>query len=147
MYVKNETCLFLSPKLNLMLFCFEFRCLVTGLLGDQFCTQACHWMTYSSHRKICQAGFHCTTINHCAFYFQFFPRWLAPNVLTFSGWSLLFMIYAVTCYYDPHFTASSGLDESKRLPSVWWLIFAVAQFTAHTFDGCDGKQARRTNSR
>jgi len=79
--------------------------------------------------------------------FQFFPRWLAPNVLTFSGWSLLFMIYAVTCYYDPHFTAAYDPDENKRLPSLWWLIFAVAHFAAHTFDGCDGKQARRTNSR
>lgn len=80
------------------------------------------------------------------FVVQFFPRWLAPNLLTFSGWSLLFMIYAVTCYYDPHFTASVGDDESKRLPSIWWLIFAFAHFAAHTFDGCDGKQARRTNS-
>ena len=80
-------------------------------------------------------------------FFQLFPRWLAPNVLTFTGWSLLFMIYAVTCYYDPHFTAAADADTSKRIPSWWWLIFAVAQFLAHTFDGCDGKQARRTNSR
>lgn len=80
-------------------------------------------------------------------YFQFFPKWLAPNILTFSGWCLLFMIYAVTCYYDPHFTASSESDKTKRIPSVWWLVFAVAHFAAHTFDGCDGKQARRTNSR
>ena len=57
------------------------------------------------------------------------------------------MIFAVTSYYDPHFTASSQSDREKRLPSVWWLIFAVAQFIAHTLDGCDGKQARRTNSR
>jgi len=56
------------------------------------------------------------------------------------------MIYAVTCYYDPHFTAAYDPDENKRLPSLWWLIFAVAHFAAHTFDGCDGKQARRTNS-
>lgn len=80
------------------------------------------------------------------FIVEFFPRWLAPNVLTFSGWSLLFMVYVVTSYYDPHFTASVGDDNSKRLPSFWWLIFAVATFLAHTFDGCDGKQARRTNS-
>ena len=57
------------------------------------------------------------------------------------------MIFAVTSYYDPHFTASSQSDPEKHLPSVWWLIFAVAQFIAHTLDGCDGKQARRTNSR
>ena len=57
------------------------------------------------------------------------------------------MIFAVTSYYDPHFTASSQSDPEKRLPSAWWLIFAVAQFIAHTLDGCDGKQARRTNSR
>lgn len=80
------------------------------------------------------------------FIVEFFPRWLAPNVLTFSGWCLLFMIFAVTSYYDPHFTASSQSGPEKRLPSVWWLIFAVAQFVAHTLDGCDGKQARRTNS-
>lgn len=57
------------------------------------------------------------------------------------------MIYVVTSYYDPHFTASVEDDENKRLPSIWWLIFAFGHFTAHTFDGCDGKQARRTNSR
>ena len=90
----------------------------------------------------------CKTNNiFCILNLQFFPRWLAPNVLTFSGWCLLFMIFAVTSYYDPHFTASSQSDPEKHLPSVWWLIFAVAQFIAHTLDGCDGKQARRTNSR
>lgn len=78
---------------------------------------------------------------------QFFPRWLAPNVLTFSGWLSLFMIYAVTCYYDPHFTAAGEKDKSKQIPSIWWLVFAVLHFAAHTLDGCDGKQARRTSSR
>lgn len=80
------------------------------------------------------------------FVVEFFPRWLAPNVLTFSGWLSLFMIYAVTCYYDPHFTAAGEKDKSKQIPSIWWLVFAVLHFAAHTLDGCDGKQARRTSS-
>ena len=108
-----------------------------------YCLPLICFKSYRCRKRTCIIHVNCIHV----LFFQFFPRWLAPNVLTFSGWSLLFMIYAVTCYYDPHFTAAGDPDESKRLPALWWLIFAVAHFAAHTFDGCDGKQARRTNSR
>ena len=59
----------------------------------------------------------------------------------------LVSIYLVTYYYDPHFKAGLGPHTGYIIPSYWWVYFAVAQFLAHTLDGIDGKQARRTNSR
>lgn len=81
------------------------------------------------------------------FVVEYFPKWLPPNVMTFTGWCCLVMICVVTSYYDPHFMAGSDVIGHKYvIPHGWWLVFAVAQFVAHTLDGCDGKQARRTNS-
>ncbi|EDM02994.1 similar to mKIAA1724 protein (predicted), isoform CRA_b [Rattus norvegicus] len=48
-----------------------------------------------------------------------FPTWLAPNLITFSGFMLLVFNFLLLTYFDPDFYAS---------------------------DGVDGKQARRTNS-
>ena len=80
--------------------------------------------------------------------FQLCPKWVAPNVLTFSGWALLLFILLVTTFFDPHFTAASGSSNtSYHMPQIFWLLFGIAQFVSHTLDGCDGKQARRTNSR
>ncbi|EDO31473.1 predicted protein [Nematostella vectensis] len=80
------------------------------------------------------------------FIVEYFPKWLAPNLMTFTGWGMLFMVYAVTSYYDPHLKAGLGPHTGYQVPGFWWMIFAAAQFIAHTLDGCDGKQARRTNS-
>lgn len=67
--------------------------------------------------------------------------------MTFIGWCLLLSIYFVTYYYDPHFKAGLGTQTGYFIPSYWWIFFGFAQFAAHTLDGIDGKQARRTNSR
>nr|KAF6429634.1 hypothetical protein HJG59_008996 [Molossus molossus] len=48
-----------------------------------------------------------------------FPTWLAPNLITFSGFLLVVFNFLLLAYFDPDFYAS---------------------------DGVDGKQARRTNS-
>uniref|UniRef100_G3TLJ6 Selenoprotein I n=1 Tax=Loxodonta africana TaxID=9785 RepID=G3TLJ6_LOXAF len=48
-----------------------------------------------------------------------FPTWLAPNLITFSGFLLVVFNFLFMAYFDPDFYAS---------------------------DGVDGKQARRTNS-
>uniref|UniRef100_A0A7N9DC10 Dynein regulatory complex subunit 1 n=1 Tax=Macaca fascicularis TaxID=9541 RepID=A0A7N9DC10_MACFA len=48
-----------------------------------------------------------------------FPTWLAPNLITFSGFLLVVFNFLLMAYFDPDFYAS---------------------------DGVDGKQARRTNS-
>ncbi|KXJ21208.1 ethanolaminephosphotransferase 1 [Exaiptasia diaphana] len=77
---------------------------------------------------------------------KFFPLWFAPNLMTFIGWLFLVSVYLVTYYYDPHFKAGLGKHTGYHIPPNWWIYFALAQFLAHTLDGIDGKQARRTNS-
>ncbi|CAG5136873.1 unnamed protein product [Candidula unifasciata] len=75
------------------------------------------------------------------------PLWIAPNVLTFTGFLLLLLTFAVMTYYDPHFYASSrDHPEYAPIPNWVWLMGAVNNFLAHTLDGIDGKQARRTKS-
>lgn len=75
------------------------------------------------------------------------PRWVAPNLLTFSGFMLLVLQTLVLIFYDPHWRATA--DEYPEYPSiptwVWGLCFCT-QFFSHTLDGIDGKQARRTGS-
>lgn len=79
---------------------------------------------------------------------KIFPRWLAPNLMTFLGWLLTVAIFLVLSYYDPHITAASPNRQGNTyyIPRSLWLYIAIAHFAAHTLDGCDGKQARRTNS-
>ncbi|XP_052826445.1 ethanolaminephosphotransferase 1 isoform X1 [Octopus bimaculoides] len=78
---------------------------------------------------------------------QFLPLWLAPNLLTLVGFLLLLVSYVIMTYYDVQFYASS-LDnpEYPPIPNWVWLVCALNNFIAHTLDGIDGKQARRTNS-
>uniref|UniRef100_A0A914GRS8 Ethanolaminephosphotransferase n=1 Tax=Globodera rostochiensis TaxID=31243 RepID=A0A914GRS8_GLORO len=61
---------------------------------------------------------------------QFYPRWLAPNVLTLCGASIVMA-------YSP---------VELNIPSWVWVVCAVGTFLAHLLDGTDGKQARRTGA-
>ncbi|XP_039256885.2 ethanolaminephosphotransferase 1-like [Styela clava] len=78
---------------------------------------------------------------------KIFPKWVAPNLMTFSGFLLLVLQTAVLTFYDPYWYASaSEFTEYPPIPAwVWWLC-VFTQFFSHTLDGCDGKQARRTGS-
>jgi ethanolaminephosphotransferase len=50
-------------------------------------------------------------------------------------------------YYDYYFGASSdSLPEYEPVPKWVWVACAFSHFMAHTLDGIDGKQARRTGS-
>lgn len=71
---------------------------------------------------------------------QWYPLWLAPNLLTFVGFLLTVIHYLILSYYDPYF------DNPHDVPRCVWLFIALMVFAAHTFDGTDGKQARRTKS-
>ncbi|CAF4265146.1 unnamed protein product, partial [Adineta steineri] len=62
----------------------------------------------------------------------YFPRWFAPNLMTFLGFLLLVFNFVMFSYYDFYFT------EAHVLPRWIWLIAAIY--------GMDGKQARRTQS-
>ncbi|XP_074055648.1 ethanolaminephosphotransferase 1-like [Macrotis lagotis] len=70
------------------------------------------------------------------------PLWIAPNLLTFSGFLLLLINYFILCFYDWDYTASG----SQLIPNwVWWFA-ALATFSAYALDSIDGKHARRTQS-
>jgi len=77
---------------------------------------------------------------------KFCPKWLAPNLMTFVGFLLLVANFFLLTFYDPNFLVSSGGDNPHQIPSWVWLFCFLSQFLAHTLDGCDGKQARRTGS-
>ncbi|KAA3673434.1 ethanolaminephosphotransferase [Paragonimus westermani] len=71
---------------------------------------------------------------------KFYPRWVAPNLLTFLGFLLTVTHFILLSFLNPHF------DSPNNVPRWIWLLVAVLVFTAHTLDGTDGKQARRTQS-
>ncbi|KAJ1527121.1 hypothetical protein ONE63_008655 [Megalurothrips usitatus] len=80
------------------------------------------------------------------FVVKFCPTWIAPNVLTFSGFLLTVVNFVMFAYYDPNFYASSPNKPDLPIPSWVFLLAAVNLFLAHTLDGIDGKQARRTGT-
>uniref|UniRef100_A0A2A4K4R8 Ethanolaminephosphotransferase 1 n=1 Tax=Heliothis virescens TaxID=7102 RepID=A0A2A4K4R8_HELVI len=78
---------------------------------------------------------------------QFCPVWVAPNLLTFTGFLLTVLNFFVFSYYDYGFFALTAENVSKDyIPSWVWAVSAVNLFVAYTLDGIDGKQARRTGT-
>ncbi|VDK88292.1 unnamed protein product [Litomosoides sigmodontis] len=69
---------------------------------------------------------------------QFYPMWVAPNVITMSGFfiNLITVLILASFSYDAKIAASS------------WAYFqaALGVFLYQTLDATDGKQARRTDS-
>ncbi|KAJ2949889.1 hypothetical protein O0L34_g11209 [Tuta absoluta] len=77
---------------------------------------------------------------------QFCPEWVAPNVLTFSGFLLTVLNFLLFSYYDYGFHALSEDNPDRQIPNWVWAVSAVNLFVAYTLDGIDGKQARRTGT-
>ncbi|CAH0581193.1 unnamed protein product [Chrysodeixis includens] len=78
---------------------------------------------------------------------QFCPVWVAPNLLTFTGFLLTVLNFFVFSYYDYGFHAMTADNVSNDyIPSYVWAISGVNLFVAYTLDGIDGKQARRTGT-
>ncbi|XP_014793042.1 PREDICTED: ethanolaminephosphotransferase 1 isoform X2 [Calidris pugnax] len=75
---------------------------------------------------------------------KIFPTWLAPNLITFSGFLLLVFNFLLMAYFDPDFYASA--PDHQHVPNGVWVVVGLLNFIAYTLDGVDGKQARRTNS-
>ncbi|CAF0742201.1 unnamed protein product [Brachionus calyciflorus] len=109
------------------------------------------------------------------FIVEFYPRWLAPNVLTFVGFLCLIVNFILFSIYDYSFYGycsnqedctnplnltqnqlfyQANLNKFESIPSYicscipqWlWLVLSICQFLSHHLDGTDGKQARRTGS-
>ncbi|KAK2824971.1 hypothetical protein Q7C36_018898 [Tachysurus vachellii] len=72
------------------------------------------------------------------------PTWLAPNLITFTGFMFLVLNFAILSFYDFDFYASA--DGHVHVPSWVWIAAGLFNFLAYTLDGVDGKQARRTDS-
>lgn len=80
---------------------------------------------------------------------QICPRWIAPNVLTFVGFLFTVANFVLLTFYDYSYYASSDEppgDQYPPIPNWVFLVCALNHFLAHTLDGIDGKQARRTGT-
>lgn len=80
---------------------------------------------------------------------EFVPMSIAPNVLTLAGFGCTLMNAFILAYYDYNFLASSDAARptgTYPVPPIVWLICALNLLFAHTLDGIDGKQARRTKA-
>ncbi|KAG7460800.1 hypothetical protein MATL_G00202730 [Megalops atlanticus] len=75
---------------------------------------------------------------------KIFPTWLAPNLITFTGFMFLVLNFLMLAFYDFDFYASA--PGHVHVPSWVWIAAGLFNFLAYTLDGVDGKQARRTNS-
>lgn len=74
----------------------------------------------------------------------YFPKWIAPNLMTFVGFLLTALNFVMLSYYDWNFYAETD-DPSPPVPKWFWFFAAINIFLAYTLDGIDGKQARRIN--
>lgn len=66
------------------------------------------------------------------------PSWVAPNLLTFLGFTLMLASWTFLAYHDFHFNGS--------VPEWLLLVCPVLIFLGYTLDGIDGKQARITGT-
>lgn len=64
--------------------------------------------------------------------FQYFPRWVAPNLMTFAGFLLTALNFVMLSYYDWDFFASTDDDNYKPIPNWFWLFASVNIFLAYT---------------
>ncbi|XP_077208570.1 ethanolaminephosphotransferase 1-like isoform X2 [Paroedura picta] len=75
---------------------------------------------------------------------QMVPLWIAPNLLTLTGFLMILIHYLILSIYDWDYTASGS---SPGLIPTWvWVFGAFASCLAYILDSLDGKHARRTQS-
>ena len=72
----------------------------------------------------------------CNWFVNYLPRWLAPNVITVSGFFFNLFNLILTTYY-------SGLKGGDIIPPWVCIVCAISYTTYIIFDYTDGKQARR----
>lgn len=56
--------------------------------------------------------------------------WIAPNLITFSGFLLTIANFLLIGYYDYGFTAAN--DKEHPIPSWVWLVASINIFLAYT---------------
>ena len=72
----------------------------------------------------------------CNWFVEYLPKWLAPNVITVSGFFFNLFNLIITTYY-------TGWTGGKDLPAWVCITCAITYTTYIIFDYTDGKQARR----
>lgn len=77
---------------------------------------------------------------------QFFPRWIAPNLITFVGFLFIIKSFLLLSYFDYYFYANSDDSSTPPIPNWIFAVIACNIFISYTLDGIDGKQARRTQT-
>ena len=75
----------------------------------------------------------------CNFMVSYFPKWLAPNLVTVSGWFLNLFNLIITVYYG-------GWKGAEYYPPWVCYITSFAYSFYIYLDAADGKQARRLNA-
>jgi ethanolaminephosphotransferase len=68
-----------------------------------------------------------------------FPEWLAPNVITITGFFFNLFYFALTIYYN-------GFSGGNEIPTWVCFLSAFLYFAYCVLDNCDGRQARRTGA-
>eukprot|EP01087_Luapelamoeba_hula_P019011 TRINITY_DN6235_c0_g1_i1.p1 TRINITY_DN6235_c0_g1~~TRINITY_DN6235_c0_g1_i1.p1 ORF type:complete len:386 (-),score=29.71 TRINITY_DN6235_c0_g1_i1:11-1168(-) len=75
---------------------------------------------------------------HWDYCIEFIPRWVAPNLVTVTGFMILLTAYALLVYYCPNLNGQA--------PNWFYLYAAFTVYLYQLLDNLDGRQARRTNS-
>ncbi|KAJ7292627.1 hypothetical protein C8J57DRAFT_1549851 [Mycena rebaudengoi] len=69
------------------------------------------------------------------------PLSVAPNTITLSGLSIVFLNFATMIFFDSAYLAEKG---GVFVPRWAYFSWAIGLFLYQSFDAIDGKQARRT---
>ncbi|XP_028167672.1 ethanolaminephosphotransferase 1-like [Ostrinia furnacalis] len=73
---------------------------------------------------------------------KIFPKWLAPNLITFAGFVLMVTLVVLLGVFDYECRGPMG-EHGVRVPAWVYTACGVCLFLAYNLDGIDGKQARR----
>lgn len=75
------------------------------------------------------------THNKLSSHFQYMPRWVAPNLMTFGGFLMTAFNFLIVAYFDYNFVASAEPPVSPSispLPRWLWLLIGTSLFVAYT---------------
>lgn len=64
--------------------------------------------------------------------FKYFPKWIAPNTMTFLGFLLTALNFVLLSYYDWNFFAQTNEEGATPIPDWVWLFAAINIFIAYT---------------
>lgn len=63
---------------------------------------------------------------------EYFPKWVAPNVMTFLGFLFTVLNFIILSYYDWGYWANSDEPGTSPVPDWVWIVAAFNIFVAYT---------------